>query len=52
MQCDPSDWNLALHKGTGRLVIDGGKGGYVADELIEKDRLKKVGLLRYGRLVS
>ena len=51
LQGDASHGDLPLNKGRGRLVVDRGKGGDVADELIQQCWLQEVCLLRNGRLL-
>ena len=45
LQGDASHGDLPLNKGRGRLVVDGGKGGDVADELVQQCWLQEVCLL-------
>lgn len=45
LQGDASHRDLPLHKRRGRLVVDRGKGGDVADELVQQSRLQQVCLL-------
>lgn len=42
----------ALHKGTGRLVVDRGQSTNVADELLQQSGLNQVRLLRNQRLLG
>ena len=48
LQGDASHRDLPLNEGRGRLVVDRGKGGDVANELIQKSRLQEICLLRDG----
>ena len=41
----------SLHEGAGGLVVDGGQGSDVADELVEEGRLDQVRLLGDQRLL-
>ena len=45
LQGDASYGDLPLNKGRGRLVVDGGKGGDVADEFVQQCWLQEVCLL-------
>lgn len=40
-----NDSSAALHKGTGGLVVDGGQGADVADQLVQQGGLNQVRLL-------
>ena len=42
----PLEPRPSLDEGGGRLVVDGGEGGDVADELVQEGGLEEVGLLR------
>ena len=52
LKSDASHRNLPLHEGGRRLVVDGGEGGDLADELVQQGWLQEVRLLRDGRLLS
>ena len=39
---------LALYEGGGRLVVDAGQGGDVADELVQQGRLQQVRFLSWN----